>query len=277
MAQICLTVSLLTRALRIYERKGSKHLFFKSLNKICKQIGFKVELLGNDRGPSHFEDLFWEIFDEISHYTPYGHKKVYSTYQAAKYVGENDIPGAIVETGAYEGGCSILMAETLYEVGCTDRDVYLYDTFEGYPEPSELDQPIGQGQSAKNRYEAHTKNGDVDWWNSSLEEVQKRVQSSRYPTPRYKIVDGKIEETIPAKTPDEIAVLRLDTGWYESTKHELEQLYPRLSDNGVIIVNNYGYWDGCKRAIDEYFTQLETPPLLFSTVGDVRYAGIKPV
>ena len=70
---------------------------------------------------------------------------------------------------------------------------------------------------------------------------------------RIHFVEGKVEDTIPAHAPERIALLRLDTDWYESTRHELEHLYPRLSRGGVLIIDDYGHWQGARQAVDEYF------------------------
>ena len=73
-----------------------------------------------------------------------------------------------------------------------------------------------------------------------------------YPSERVHYVKGRVEETIPARAPAEISILRLDTDWYESTKHELDHLYPRLSPGGVVLFDDYGYWEGAREAVDEF-------------------------
>ena len=79
------------------------------------------------------------------------------------------------------------------------------------------------------------------------------VLSTGYPAERVHLVRGPVEETIPGAAPDALALLRLDTDWYASTRHELEHLYPRLATGGVLIVDDYGHWEGARRAVDEYF------------------------
>jgi hypothetical protein len=75
-------------------------------------------------------------------------------------------------------------------------------------------------------------------------------------------VKGKIEDTVPEHAPDQIALLRLDTDWYESTRHEMEHLYPRTTLRGVLIVDDYGWWKGAQQAVDEYVAANEIPLLL---------------
>ena len=89
------------------------------------------------------------------------------------------------------------------------------------------------------------------------------------PLDKVFFVKGMVEQTIPAHAPDRIAMLRLDTDWYESTKHELEHLYPRLSGKGTLIIDDYGHFLGARKATDEYFARLKVRPLL----SRVDYAG----
>jgi len=76
------------------------------------------------------------------------------------------------------------------------------------------------------------------------------------------LVAGAVEDTLPDRAPMEIALLRLDTDWYASTKHELETLYPRLVSGGVLMLDDYGHWTGCRKAVDEYFAANAPAPLL---------------
>ena len=87
-------------------------------------------------------------------------------------------------------------------------------------------------------------------------------------------MQGPVEETLPKTAPDRLALLRLDTDWYESTRHELVHLYPRLVDGGVLIVDDYGHWEGCRRAVDEYFAA-EADPVLLSRVDYTARIAIK--
>jgi O-methyltransferase len=94
------------------------------------------------------------------------------------------------------------------------------------------------------------------------EQVKEALRTSGYPEDRLHFVKGPVEQTLPAGAPEQLALLRLDTDWYESTKHELEHLYPRLTDGGVLIIDDYGHWEGARRAVDEYFEQSGKPLLL---------------
>lgn len=85
---------------------------------------------------------------------------------------------------------------------------------------------------------------------------------SGYPTAQLHYIRGKVEDTIPSAVSERIAILRLDTDWYESTLHELRYLFPLLSQAGVLIVDDYGYWQGARDAVDQYLTEQRVKMLL---------------
>src|SRR5260370_29532726 len=92
---------------------------------------------------------------------------------------------------------------------------------------------------------------------------------------RVGLVQGDVLATIPAEIPASVAGLRLDPDWYQSTRHELEQLYPRLSPGGVLIVDDYGYWRGARKATDEYFQTVDARPF-FSRIDYTGRLCVKP-
>ena len=98
--------------------------------------------------------------------------------------------------------------------------------------------------------------------------------STGYPADKIIFVKGKVEETIPKVAPSQISLLRLDTDWYESSKHELVHLFPRLSPGGVLILDDYRYWAGQKKATDEYFAASKIPILLVDNIGGTT-VGVK--
>ncbi|MGH9184340.1 MAG: TylF/MycF/NovP-related O-methyltransferase, partial [Acidimicrobiales bacterium] len=155
--------------------------------------------------------------------------------------------------GVWRGGSMMAAALTLLRLGDTSRDLYLYDTYTGMTEPGEEDvtSPY-DGYSPHKRWQRITGRGDM-WAGVAADAVRAAVESTGYPRERIHCVEGMVEDTLPAPAPERIALLRLDTDWYESTKHELETLYPRLVDGGVLIVDDYGHYEGARRAVDEYF------------------------
>jgi O-methyltransferase len=158
------------------------------------------------------------------------------------------LEGDIVETGVCQGGSSILMAMTLKAEGVKHKKIYMYDTFEGMPEPSLVDNKPNRKWTGIEKWKREDK-----WNYASLDEVKKNIRKSDYPLDKFILTKGLVEETIPKVIPEKIALLRLDTDFYSSTKHALIHLFPRLVKGGVLIIDDYGAWEGCKQAVDEYF------------------------
>jgi hypothetical protein len=159
------------------------------------------------------------------------------------------------------------MILTLQDLGVSDRDIYLYDTFEGMTAPtaqdvSPLEPPALDTWQAAERLGEKPWNELFDTSGFNEEDVRRRLLSSGYPSERLHFVRGKVEDTLPGIAPEAIALLRLDTDWYESTRHELDHLYPRLARAGVLIVDDYGHWEGARRAVDEYFETHGPAPLM---------------
>jgi hypothetical protein len=212
------------------------------------------------------------IYAEARHVAVTTPQAVVSLARAAEYVLKNDVPGAFVECGVYLGGSIIVMLRTLLLNGITDRDVYLFDTFEGMPQPGEQDvYYTGEPAAATWRFFSGTEQGS-NWVRADLESVKARVLAVGYPTERIHFVKGMVEETVPARAPKKIALLRLDTDFYSSTKHELEHLYPRLSRGGVLIIDDYGAFRGSREATDEYIARSRVPLLLSRVDEHVRMA-----
>ena len=153
-------------------------------------------------------------------------------------------------------------ALTLLRLGVRDRDLYLFDTFTGMPEPSSADvsSPY-DGYSPQRRWRRLSSAGR-EWAGVPTAAVRANLESTGYPPERIHLVPGLVEETLPREAPAAIALLRLDTDWYASTRHELEQLYPLLEPGGVLIIDDYGHYEGARRAVDEYFERLGSRPLL---------------
>jgi len=113
------------------------------------------------------------------------------------------------------------------------------------------------------------------WALAPLERVQQNMASTGYPAELVRYHKGKVEDTLPEAAPDGVALLRLDTDWYESTRHELVHLYPRLASGGVLIIDDYGFWRGSREATDEYLESVGWPVLL-TRVDQSGRIGVKP-
>jgi hypothetical protein len=203
--------------------------------------------------------------ERVEPYTMTGVERICGLIEAVRYCVRAEVPGDLAECGVWRGGSVMAMILTLQDLGVSDRDIYLFDTFEGMTAPTEHDSSR-YNPSAPELLQ-RVEQGDPSWaWLFHLEMppfevVRSTVLSTGYPADRVHFVKGPVEETLPAQAPDRLALLRLDTDWYESTRHELVHLYPRLSPRGVLIVDDYGHWEGCRRAVDEYF-EAQAPVLL---------------
>lgn len=199
----------------------------------------------------------------------------WALYKAIEYVVKNNVPGDIVECGVWNGGSMLLAALALIHFGDTSRKIYLYDTFEGMPEPDPEMDKSWDGQSAHEEWRESVAVKGRWGYGGSVEMVYEVMRSSGYPLENIIFVKGMVETTIPSVAPKHIALLRLDTDLYQSTYHELVHLYPRLSRGGVLILDDYGYFQGAKVATDQYFAENNLAPLLNRVDVSVR-VSIKP-
>jgi O-methyltransferase len=173
-------------------------------------------------------------------------ERLYAVYIATRYAVASGVPGDLVECGVWKGGSVMMMASTLLGMGVSDRVIHLFDTYEGMTAPSEKD--IDHAGNVMSKVGAE----NPGWLRAGIEEVRANVARTGYPLARLHFVKGDVLETIPVQAPERIALLRLDTDWYESTRHELEHLFPRLAPRGVLIIDDYGHYRGVRQAVDEY-------------------------
>ena len=205
--------------------------------------------------PHDMDPGFQEIYEKTRPYTMTSIHRMYELYKAVQYLVESQIPGDIVECGIWKGGSSMIAALALQSFGETDRRLWLYDTYEGMPEPGEKDVRVSDGFVAKQHWSVLKPDDSHKWIYSSLEEVQTNMYSTGYPKENILFIKGKVEDTIPDRIPGVIALLRLDTDWYESTYHELRHLFPQVSKHGVLVIDDYGWWKGSREATDRYITE----------------------
>jgi O-methyltransferase len=174
---------------------------------------------------------------------------------------ERGLEGAVVECGVWRGGVSMAMMHQLKKLGAR-REFFMYDTYDGMSEPTEEDLSPA-GEAASKLLAEHRKDEANHYWAfAPMDRVRRNIESVGYPMELVRMVQGKVEDTIPGVVPDRIAVLRLDTDWYESTKHELDHLYSRLIPGGIMILDDYGFWQGARKAVDEFFATLTEKPVL---------------
>jgi O-methyltransferase len=198
------------------------------------------------------------ITEQVRPFTMTNPLRVHALLDAVDYVIARGVPGAFVECGVWRGGSVMAMVLKLKQLGVSDRDVYLYDTFEGMTAPTAADTSPFES-SALSTWQQAQAQGERAWEHLfdekgfSETQVRDALVATGYPAARLHFVKGPVEQTLPGVAPAAVALLRLDTDWYESTRHELEHLYPRLSGAGVLIIDDYGHWEGARRAVDEYF------------------------
>ena len=228
-------------------------LTIKPILKFVTRI-FNYEI-SSKKFPVDLEPEFKEIYERCKKYTMTSLERMYALYKAVKYIIHSKVPGDFVECGVWKGGSSMIMAYTLLKEKETIRKIYLYDTFKGMSRPTEKDLRISDSASVINKWERKQKEEYNEWDFSPLKEVKKNMFSTGYPGENMVFVKGKVEDTIPDIMPTKIALLRLDTDWYESTFHELTHLCPLLSYNGILIIDDYGHWAGAREAADQYFKE----------------------
>ena len=228
--------------------------------------------------PRDFEEGYVRLWREVGPYTMTSPDAIRVLADAVRHVTASAIPGAIVECGVWRGGSMMAVARTLAELGRKDVDLYLFDTYSGMPEPTEKDvHRTGERADVLLRRDAgEQRDQSLIWAHAGLDAVRSAVGSIGYPRERLHFVEGDVEQTIPDRAPEEIALLRLDTDWYESTRHELVHLYPRLSPGGVLIIDDYGVWRGSALAVDEYFGEHGPAPFLVRVDDGGARVAVKP-
>jgi len=218
------------------------------------------------------EPAFYALYERAKSYTMTSVEKLYAIYKATEYVIKAGVPGDMVECGVWRGGSMMMAALSALALGDASRRLILFDTFEGHPAPDQEK----DGFYVYSEWEARRRSDrSSDWARASLDDVSRNLESTGYPMNKVSFVKGMVQDTVPANAPKTIALLRLDTDWYESTTWELKHLYPRLSERGVLIIDDYGALAGQQRATDEYFANSGEVPLL----NRIDFAGrlaIKP-
>ncbi|MBS1667110.1 MAG: class I SAM-dependent methyltransferase [Bacteroidetes bacterium] len=227
----------------------------KKILKVAQKFGYSIKKTSESYSDITNEE-FWDIYDLCKLYTMTSIDRMYSLYSAVEYVLKNNIKGDFVECGVWRGGSSMLIAKMLGNRKIFDRKLFLYDTFEGMSAPTDVDvEKSGKTADVLLNENKNDKEGSV-WCLADLQDVQNNFKKIDCTNIDIAFVKGKVEDTIPLNIPAaKIALLRLDTDWYESTKHELIHLYPKLETKGVLIIDDYGHWQGCRKAVDEYFQE----------------------
>lgn len=251
---------------RIKRMVNDKRVLKAILHRLSKRYWESEENPFNDlKRPQEFmEDEFLKIFEIAAMVVGYSKFNVscYNTFKIIEYLVKNGIPGDIVECGVFRGIQCLIAALTLQHFSDTGRTIWLFDTFQGMPEPAEIDMDLNKHRVAKEFWKKQHKEDSYSWVFCPIDVVKKNMAETNYDPGRVKFVQGKVEDTLRNTAPAQIAFLRLDTCFYSSTVAELEALYPKVSPGGILNVDGYGKWTGAKLATDEFFARPGRFPLL---------------
>jgi O-methyltransferase len=210
--------------------------------------------------PELTDEVFWDEYERAKPFSMLHVTGFWNLFEAVRTVVENRVPGDVVECGCLFGGCSIFVRRRLDQLGARDRMLHVFDTFEGFPDGS-FDSKggvIGIGP----RYQ-------------DFSDIVAANLASQARSDGVTLHQGMVEDTLVDFAVGPLALVRLDTDFYDSTRVELEVLYPALSPGGALIIDDYGIYDGARRATDEYFAAHGPRPLLVRVDKGV-VAGSKP-
>lgn len=239
-----------------------------------KEAGFGV--VSPDQYLIDMEPEFRRIWETVAPCTMTSIERGYAVYKGVEYIVSAGIPGDFVECGVWKGGSCMLVAEALKLFAPHDvRHIWLYDTFTGMPAPTPEDVIAWNGRQVSEKWEADQRGEGQNFtsWSVGMNLVRKNMEKTGYPQELMHFIPGKVEDTLPEFCPLEIALLRLDTDWYESTRRELECMYPVVSRGGILIIDDYGHFLGARKAVDEYF---KAKPVFLSRLDYTGRILVKP-
>eukprot|EP01113_Clastostelium_recurvatum_P014100 TRINITY_DN1762_c0_g1_i1.p1 TRINITY_DN1762_c0_g1~~TRINITY_DN1762_c0_g1_i1.p1 ORF type:complete len:323 (-),score=50.25 TRINITY_DN1762_c0_g1_i1:31-873(-) len=180
------------------------------------------------------------------------------TLEIAYYLLSNNIEGDFVETGVYTGGTSILLVKSLQKWDTSGkRLLWAADSFEGLPAP---------GQNDKSAWGTIQKGA----FSASLEVFKNNmIEFKTWDETKVKILQGWFKDSLPAAPINKISYLRLDGDFYDSTRQPLDLLYSKVTKGGIVYVDDYGSYEGCRRAVDEFRAEHGiTSPLIPQRIPD---------
>lgn len=242
------------------------------IDRTARRLGLQVSRLSSQGSRLPVEAAAGDaaLIASLRPYTMTSAERLWSLISAIRYLVAEEIEGDLVECGVWRGGSVMAMAHELVRLGVPDRRIWLYDTFAGMTAPSENDVEAVTGISAADML-ATTDVGDGNnvWCVAARPDVEMNVRSTGYPFELFSFVEGDVSTSVRKSAPHRIALLRLDTDWYQSTRDSLEVLFPRLSVGGVCILDDYGHWAGARRAVDEYFARWGATPFMHT----IDYSG----
>lgn len=208
------------------------------------------------------------IIASVDRYTMTDHLAVAGLVEALDYLDRNGISGSVVEFGVWRGGSAMAAALRLKNLEI-ERQLFLFDTFEGMTSPGKEDIRARDYAAAEDVF-------DSVRCVASIEDVTRNLTLTEFPLNQIFFNRGPVEETVPDGLPPEIALARLDTDWYQSTLHELRHTWDRIPSGGVLIIDDYHYWKGSRQAVDEFFSERGINILLSRIGSGGTVIGVKP-
>ena len=248
------------------------------IDRTARRLGLQISRVSSvvNRLPVEATEHDAALIGSLRPFTMTSAERLWSLLNAVRYVVDEGLDGDFVECGVWRGGSVMAMAKQLADLSITDRRIWLYDTFAGMTAPTSEDVEAGTGVTAADMLSTtDVGDGNNVWCVAGRSDVEANVRSTGYPFEHFRFVEGDVAVTLGEAVPERIALLRLDTDWYESTRVGLEVLYPRLAVGGVCILDDYGHWQGARQAVDEYFERLGHRPFMHP----IDYSGrvfIKP-
>ena len=229
------------------------------INGFLGVFGFKISNLDTGLPLFPVESTLYEqeLINKYLKYSMTNETRMWSLLKSLEYVLNEKIDGDVLECGVWKGGCIGLMDEYL-RVNSSQKKIYAYDTYDGMSIPSKYDIDFKGNQIT----DLVINNYENIYGYPNKNEVMSNLKILGSKCDKIKFVKGAVEKTLMDKRniPEKISLMRLDTDFYESTKVELEILYPLLSKGGILIIDDYGHYKGARKAVDEYFK--EKKPLM---------------
>jgi len=227
------------------------NLVKQTIQKLAHLCGYEI----TQKFPTDIDTEDLQIIDSVKPFTMTNTERIFSLIQSVRYVIKNDIPGDIVECGVWKGGSMMASAKTLLQLQNQEKHLFLFDTFEGMTKPEDIDVSKSNIVASEEFNNTKVNLDSSSWCRVTLDDVKFNLYSTGYDKSKIHFIKGKVEKTLPSDEIKSISILRLDTDWYKSTKHELIHLFPKISKGGVLIIDDYGFWQGAKQAVDEYISE----------------------
>ena len=221
-----------------------------------REIIFKIKRKIKDNRENDFLENIYKDYKEFTMIPKQGY---ISNLKIVKDL-VKPISGDIIECGVWRGGMSAGIAKILG----ANRTYYLFDSFEGLPDAKEID--------GANAIDWQKNVNSLEYYENCKAEITYAKSIMEKTGCRFDLIKGWFSETLPGFFPNKpIALLRLDADWYDSTMECLNYLYPKVLENGIIIIDDYYSWDGCSKAVHDYLSSIKSSSKIYTSKGGISY------